>query len=88
MFKMGNIVQIKRSVFHKSNRINHYTSGKIGIVYDIVTLGPYLPSYALSILHSDNKQNIIRWYPEDELIYVCESINDLSDLEKLLYGLT
>jgi len=87
MYKKGTVVLIKDDIM--LNRIKHHVGAKIAIVEEAYKLKGFMHNnYRLKVLYPGGGTGIVAWFSEASLIYICESIDKLTDLERLIYDLT
>jgi hypothetical protein len=84
--KIGHVVKITQD-FQKYKA--HYTTGRIGVITEVSVKTLYKSHfyYKLNVLYDRGRHTSVFWYDENMLIYVCESINDLTELDRLIYDL-
>lgn len=85
-FEKGQVVKITQD-FQKYKA--HYTTGRIGVITEVaeVPLRTFIYHYRLNVLYDKGRHTSVAWYDEDQLTYVCEKIEDLTDLDRLIYDL-
>lgn len=83
MLKEGDIVLVmsRDSYFN----VKHYTDGRIGrvIASKLGRAGTTL--YELKIFYPGGAFSYVKWFTEYDLLYLSDDVNNISDLEKLIY---